>query len=113
MTVKTFIATVEADVTSAFHTLEGEAETALTAIWSAARPVFLAFEPTLVNDTLTALTAFLAKAEADVAAGDFGDIEQAFLEDLEAAGSSLFSGAKSLGSNLIGVLIGLAKGIKV
>jgi hypothetical protein len=113
MSIQTVVSTIETDLTNAFHTLEGDAETALTAIWNAAKPVFIAFEPTLVSAVLTALTAFLTTAKADVIAGDFGDIEQAFLEDLETTGSTLLGGAQSLGSNLLGVLIGLAKGIKV
>lgn len=113
MTIQTFLAAVESDFKEAEVVVEGAAETALNVIWGAAKPVFLAFEPTLVSDVLTAIKAFLAKAEADVASGDFGDITQAFLEDLEVGGSSLLSGAQSLGSNLLGVLVGLAKGIKV
>lgn len=109
MSLQTFLSTVEADITGAFKVIETDAETALTDIWALAKPVFTAAEPTIVKDVLTAIQAFLSTAAADVTGNDFAGIEQAFLEDLEAAGNALFSTAQGLGSSLLQILIALAK----
>lgn len=110
MSLQTFLATVEADIIAEVKVIEDDVDTALTDIWNFAKPVFTAFEPVVIRDTLTAVVNFLKAAEADVVGGNFADIEQAFLMALESAGSALFGDAQSLGSNLLQVLIGLAKG---
>lgn len=110
MSLASFIATVETDIKEAVTWVEDETDAALAFIWTAAKPIFIAFEPTVIKDTLTALIDFLGRAEADIVNNDFAGIEQAFLMDLEAAGSALFNDAKGLGSTLLQVLIGLAKG---
>lgn len=107
MSLQTFLTTVETDITSVVKVVEGDVEIALTAIWTAAKPLFMQAEPVIVQDVLAALQKFLTTAEAS---NDFAGIEQAFLQDLEAAGSELFGQAQGLGSTLLQVLIGLAKG---
>ena len=109
MSLQTFLSTVETDITGALKVIEDDAEAALTFIWGAAKPLFTAAEPTVIKDVLTAVQSFLATASADITGNDFAGIEQAFLEDLETAGSSLFTVAQGLGSSLLQVLIALAK----
>jgi hypothetical protein len=109
MSLQTFIKTVEADVGEAVTWVEGETDTALSAIWGVAKPIFVAFEPTLVSGVLAAVTTFLGTAGADVQNGGLDDIEQAFIENLETLGSTLVKDAQSLGSNVLQALIGLAK----
>lgn len=111
MSIQTFVATVEHDIVAGVEWVGDETGLALTAIWNAAKPVFVAFEPTLVHGVLTQAQTFLAAAEADIKAGDLADIEQAFLESLEGEKMELFNDAKTLGSNLLQILLGLAKGV--
>jgi hypothetical protein len=113
MSLQTFIAGVETKIEQAVTWVEGETDTALTAVWNAAEPLFIAFEPTLIQDTLGGIETFLTNAEADVKNGELGDIEQAFIENLETTGSALLTDIKTLsssaGSSLLQVLIGLVK----
>lgn len=112
MSFETFFATVETDVEDAVHVVEDKTETALLTVWNVAKPLFIQFEPTLMQDTIGAVQAFLAKVEAT---GDLGDLEQQFLEALEAEGSELFTQitalASSSGSTRLQVIIGLVKAV--
>jgi hypothetical protein len=109
-TFQDFLNTVETDISNAWHVVEEDTVAALQNVWSVGKSLFVQFEPTLVSDALAAITAFLPKAQAG---GDLADLEQAFLEDLEAAGSTLFGQIQGLastsGSTLLQVLIALAK----
>lgn len=114
MSIQTFLATVESDIVGEFKVIEGDTESALTAIWNVVKPAFLAFEPTVVQGVLGAISAFLTTVEQSLLnGGNLADLETALLNDLEAAGSTLLADAKSLGSDLLQALIGMAKAAKV
>lgn len=114
MSIQTFLATVEGDIVAEFKVIEGDTETALTAIWNVVKPAFLAFEPTVVQGVLGAISSFLATAEQSLLnGGNLADLQTALMNDLEAAGSTLLADAKSLGSDLLQGLIALAKAAKI
>lgn len=110
MSLQTFIQTVETDLSSAVHWVEGEVDSAFTDIWNTVKPIFINFEPTLVQGVLGGIVAFLGTL-SDLKGGTLADIETALLNDLEAAGSTLFADAQTLGSDIVQALIGLAKAV--
>lgn len=114
MSIQTFLSTVEADIVKDVEWVEGKTETALTDIWNVVKPAFVAFEPTVVSAVLGAVTGFLSTAEqALLNGGSLADLETALLNDLEAAGSTLLADAKSLGSDILQALIGMARAAHV
>lgn len=114
MSIQTFLATVETDIEKDVEWVEGKTETALTAIWNVVKPAFLAFEPTVVQGVLGAIATFLSTAETSLLnGGNLADLETALLNDLEAEASVLLDDAKSLGSDILQALIGLAKAAHV
>lgn len=114
MSIQTFLATVEADITRDVQWVEGKTETALTAIWEVVKPAFLAFEPTVVQGVLHGISIFLTTVETSLLnGGNLADLETALLNDLEAEGSALLEDAKALGSDILQALIGLAKAAHV
>ena len=90
--------------------VETAADVALKTIWGLAQPIFVAVEPVVTAKVLSAIVDFLSKAEASVVNGDLAGIEQAFLMEAEKLGGDLLVVAQGLGSNLLQILIGLAKG---
>lgn len=109
MSLATFLRTIELDLSHAFHTVEADAESAFGFIWSAVRPVFTAFEPTLISQALGLAVDFLSRANSALLGGSLADLETAFLMDLEAAGHVALDDVKGLGSNALQVVIGLAR----
>jgi hypothetical protein len=98
------------DLLEGVHWVENETGAALLNIWNGGKALFTQFEPTLVSDAFAAVTAFLPKAAAG---GSLEDLEIAFLQDLEAEGSTLFTQIQALtssnGSVLLQVILALAK----
>lgn len=109
MSLSTFLATVEKDVMAVVHTVEADAETALTWLWDAAKPIFLAAEPQVMQQALQALIDFLGKADAAIVGGTLEDIETAFLNELQVIGHEALADIQGLGSAVLQMLIGVAK----
>lgn len=109
MSLQTFLTTVETDIKDAVTWVEGETETALTAIWSACKPIFIAFEPTVVHAVLQEIVSFLGSAAPDVKAGGASYIAETFMATLRDTGHVLLADAETLGTDLLTVLAGLAK----
>ena len=104
-----FLQTVEADVKAVATWAEAETQTALTFIWTVAKPVFTQFEPVLIQAVLGALSTFLASAAADVQAGTPSYIATVFKQTLIDTGQALLADVENLGDDLLTVLSGLAK----
>ena len=105
-----FIQTVEADAKAIVNFAEAETQTALTWLWGEAKPIFVAAAPTVLQGLLQELTSFLTTAATDIKGGTSDDIETAFLNALAASGHALLADAQTIGSNVLQMLIGLAKG---
>lgn len=110
MSLQTFVATIEKDIGEAVTWVEGETEQALTAVWGFAKPIFVSFEPTVVHAVLTELSTFLTAAAADVQQGQASYIATTFLATLRDTGHVLLADVEAMGTDLLTVLAGLAKG---
>ena len=110
MSLQTVLGTIETTLENGVKWVEGETDIAVTDIWDTASTLFTKFEPTLVQGAIAAVKSFLT---AQTATWGLDDIEQNFLEALEAEGSALFGQITGLtaasGSTLLQVLIGLVK----
>ena len=104
-----FFQTVEADVKGAVDWVATETDAALTFIWGVAKPIFVQFEPVVIQGLLTELISFLGGAAADVKAGTPNYIATVFLATLRDTGHVLLGDAEAIGEDLLTVLAGLAK----
>lgn len=111
MSLQTFLSTVEHDLEEGVEWVENETDQAATYIWKVAVPLFTGFDLTVVQTALAQIVSFMSTLAADLKGGTLADIETAFMNDLQATGSALLPAVKSLGSNLIQILIGLARGV--
>jgi hypothetical protein len=78
----------------------------LTAVAGLVMPIIEKAEPTVFADITAAVTSFLTSAGS---AGSLEDLEQLFLESLEAAESALLAEAKSLEGPILQAIIALVK----
>jgi hypothetical protein len=100
MSVQSFLATVETDVTAWIKDEEVVGAALLDQLWSAVRSIWLALAPGLVAE----LQGLLRTIGADAADGDLADIETAVLDT---ASADLKAAVAALGSQAFQALIAI------
>lgn len=109
MSVASFILTIKTDIAKDVAWVEGKTDQAMTAIWAATKPIFVKFEPVVVQGLLGELASFLGGSADDVKNGEASYIATVFLATLKDTGHVLAADAEAIGPDLLTVLAGLAK----
>jgi hypothetical protein len=99
------IQAIETDLTNAWSGIETDAEKFGAVIWADVKPLVLAVQPAVYADLKNVIVGILTAFEGK----DLATVETGLLNVLEAGGTPLFGAAKGLGSNLLQLLISLAK----
>jgi hypothetical protein len=105
MSLSTVLQTIENDAKVIWGEVEGDAEAGALALWNLAKPIFGAVEASAANDLKAFITTVLQKP-GNIGA-DLATLETAVLNDIMGSEPALIDAAKSIGSNLLQVLIGL------